>query len=222
MQELINTESTYVSVIDKQTDIVFICFNGLTGTDIAGVHPFQLTEFKSVSKLYTTIFVVDKTMSWGNKVDWDAVRAATQPFVEGKTSISLGLSMGGFNAIVSSSILKVNKVISFNSQYSIHRFIAPDKEYNSYANKIRHWKFKTFDNSFDNNIKYYVFLSEGSAVDKLAISKYPDFCHVFNFGDRYEHNIPAALKKEERMQELFDLVVSDELDKISQYVDKVI
>jgi hypothetical protein len=222
MQELLNTETVYVTAIDKQTDIVFICFNGLTGTDIDGVHPFQLTEFKSVSKLYTTIFIVDKTMSWGNHVDWDMVKTAIQPVVEGKTTISVGLSMGGFNAIVSSSILNVDKVISFNSQYSIHKLIAPDKEYNDYANKIRHWNFKTFDYSFTNNTKYYMFVSEGSAVDKLAISKYPDFCHVFNFGDKYEHNIPAALKREERLQDLFNLVIANDLYRINEYVDKVI
>ena len=111
---------------------------------------------------------------------------------------------------------------SFNSQYSIHKLIAPDKEYNDYANKIRHWKFKTFDYSFTNNTKYYMFVSEGSEIDKLAISKYPDFCHVFNFGDKYEHNIPAALKREERLQDLFDLVVANDLYKINEYVDKVI
>jgi len=201
MQVLFESKTTYISFIDMNTKIVFICFNGL------GNQELKTLDFYSLSKTYSVIFVTDKTSSWGNSLDWENCSKVINKIIDGKTAYSIGVSMGGTNSILSSNYLNTQYVIAFNPQFTVYPEIVPNSEYLSYANKINNWIHKTIEDSFTNSQTYYLFVSTHDINDTLFINKYPEY--VFDCGSGYGHNLAFDLKNAGLLDTLLSILTSD-------------
>jgi len=200
MQILFESETTYISFIDMNTEIVFICFNGL------GNQELKTLDFYSLSKTYSIIFVTDKTSSWGNNLDWKNCSKIINKIIDGKTAYSIGVSMGGTNSILSSNYLNTQYVIAFNPQFTVYPEIVPNSEYLPHANKINNWIHKTIEESFLNNKIYYLFVSTYDINDTLFVDKYPNY--VFDCGPKYGHNLAFDLKKAGMLDGLLSVLTS--------------
>ena len=218
MEILYDSPTTRISVINRNTYDVYLSFNGLTGDNITSDEMLEITdEFKSLSKDRTTFFIADKTMSWGNNVEWEKAVEVLQPYFEGKTVTAVGLSMGGSNAILSTQFFKINKVIAFNPQYSVYPDFYPESEYVAWSEKIETWRFKTIYSGFTPNTIYFLFWSTVHRLDTLYRNLFPNYANNFDFEHRYGHNIAGDLKKDGRLTELFELCKTNRVDLIHEF-----
>ena len=217
-QVLYDSETTRVSVINRNTYDIYITFNGLTGINITDRLTEVMDEFKSLAKDRTTFFIADKTMSWGNNIEWEKVAEVLAPYLYQKASVTtVGLSMGGSNAILATQFFRVDKVIAFNPQYTIYPEFYPETEYKEWADRITNWRFKTIHSGFNNDTVYFLFWSSIHKPDTLFRGLFPRYSDMFDFEDRYGHNIAGDLKKDERLQELFDLCVGNRVDMLHEF-----
>lgn len=211
LEVLLDNDTTRIHFIDSKTDKVFICFNSL------GMNDPSTLDFYSLSKKYTMFFITDKTSSWGNHLDWDAISEIINPKIDGKTSYSIGVSMGGSNSVISSNYLNTQYAVSFNPQFSIHPDVVPEGyEYLKYATDIQEWKHKTIEDSFLNKKTFYTFISTHDINDTLFVHKYPQ--HVFDCGDEYGHNLAFDLKSAGLLGGLLGIIVEGP-KAISKYIN---
>jgi hypothetical protein len=212
------TDYTRISIVDRGTNNVYIIFNGLNGTvqnngDFA-VDETIATDFYSLSKNTTSIFITDKKMSWGNSIEWQLVKDIVNPIIHNKNSTIVGLSMGGTNAILSSQFLDANNMLLINPQFTIHPGIFPDNEWSDWANSIDTWNFLTVESGFHNKINTYLLLSTGIEQDIKFINAFPKHYKIVKFDKHYTHNIALDLKNQNRLSILFDAVANDDLNKL--------
>lgn len=216
---LLETAYTKISIVDKNTDTIYIVFNGLNGNpnyiDNINIDEKVDTDFYSLTDRATTIFVTDKKMSWGNYLEWDLIQKFINPIIKNKKSIIVGLSMGGTNAILSSQFLNADKLLAMNPQFSIHPLIYPDNDWSEWANLITDWKFPTIETGFYNKTKTYLLLASQEAPDFKFKNIFPKHYNLFEFGKPYGHNIALDLKRQSRLTMLFDAVKTDNIDKIN-------
>ena len=101
----------------------------------AGTKYIQNEEFFNLTKKYNVLFIKDITRSWFNNVDAKLIKRN----ISKKICYAIGHSMGGFNAIIFSTLHNVQKVIAFSPQFSIHPNITKDKTFrnDSYDAKAR-------------------------------------------------------------------------------------
>lgn len=217
MRPLLDVTYTRVTMIDMGTEDVYIIFNGLTGVGYA--LESEATDFYSLSKTRTTIFITDKSMSWGNNLDWDRITEVVNPHILNKKVTLLGLSMGGTNAIICSQFIKANTVIAFNPQYSVYPEFFNEPEYGGWTKNITEWKFKTIHKSFRSDIDYFVFMSRGHDQDTWFLKLFPKDIYMYDFGYEYGHNIALEIKNEGRMYDLFDLVDNKNLSGIEDFIN---
>ena len=217
MEILYDSPTTRVLIVDNGTEDVFISFNGLTGEHIKDDYAEVVVEFKSLAKTHTTIFVADKTMSWGNNVDWEEIAGVINPLIRNRNAIAVGLSMGGSNAILASSFISVKKVLAFNPQFTIYPEFHAQTTYMTEAKLIKNWRFKTIYDGFNKHTQYIICWSTKEKSDTYFLGLFPNYITNINFGDRYGHNLAGELKSEGRLQELFDLVLKDDIDGLISF-----
>ena len=82
----------------------------------AGTKHIQNEEFFNLTKKHNVLFIRDITRSWFNNVDAKLIKKN----ISKKLCYAIGHSMGGFNAIIFSTLHNVQKVIAFSPQFSIH------------------------------------------------------------------------------------------------------
>ncbi len=211
LEVLLDNDTTRISFINNNTDTVFVCFNSL-----GIINPDEL-DFYSLSKYFSILFVTDKTSSWGNHLDWESVSKIVNPIIDGKTSYSIGVSMGGSNSIISSNYINTQYVVAFNPQFTIYPGIAPeDSEYLVHAESIKEWKHKTIEDSFLNKKTFYTFISRNDVNDFLFVDKYPK--HVFDCGYGYGHNLAFDLKNAGLLGGLLGIIVEGP-KAISKYIN---
>jgi esterase/lipase len=115
---------------------------------------------------YNGIFVRDTSRSWFNNIDIKLLKKN----IEEKINFAIGYSMGGFNAIIFSSLFKVKRVIALSPQFSIHPEISGDKDFVNYAARIKNWKYPQL--KFSNDTKYLLIFGD-SDKEKYHASLMP-------------------------------------------------
>jgi hypothetical protein len=160
---------TKVVINEKENSpLTLISFTGLEG----GTGGIVNKEFFNLTKDYTTIFVEEKR-SWYNRVNSQKI-IDTIPF--STEVITIGNSMGAFNATIFSNFYPVSKVIAFATQYSIHPKLVPwDKRYRVWANKITDWKIKHL---IFNNFTQYYFISGDADIEISHLNMIPDLDNI--------------------------------------------
>jgi len=132
-----------------------------------GTKYIQQEEFFNLTKKYNIIFIRDITRSWFNNLDIKLIKK----FINKKRiNFAIGYSMGGFNAIIFSTLFKVRKVIAFSPQFSIHPKISKDKSFLNYASRIKEWKYPQL--KFSENTDYLLIFGD-SPLEKYHASLMP-------------------------------------------------
>jgi len=142
----------------------FIAFSSIGG----GTKYIQSEEFYNLTKKYNGIFVRDTSRSWFNHIDIKLLKKN----IRGKVDFVIGYSMGGFNAIIFSSLFKVKKAIALSPQFSIHPEISEDKDFINYAARIKNWKYS-----------------------QLKFSNYTNYLLVFGDSDKEKYHASLMPKK---------------------------
>ena len=132
-----------------------------------GTKYIQHEEFFNLTKKYNVFFIRDITRSWFNNVDIKLIKKFLN---KKKINFAIGYSMGGFNAIIFSTLFKVRKVIAFSPQFSIHPKISKDKSFLNYASRIKEWKYPQL--KFSENTDYLLIFGD-SSLEKYHASLIP-------------------------------------------------
>ena len=122
---LVDDEFLRIIVVPNTGDTATLCFSGV-GHSFGGID-VQSPEFYKCSDRATSIFIIDKKRSWGNKIDFNFAIDTIKPFIEGKVVNSIGNSMGGFLSILVTRFIDVSAVIAFSPQYSVCKSIIPSE-----------------------------------------------------------------------------------------------
>jgi hypothetical protein len=122
-----------------------------------GTKYIQDEEFFNLTKKYNVFFIRDITRSWLNNVDIKLIKKFLN---KRRINFAIGYSMGGFNAIIFSTLFKVRKVIAFSPQFSIHPKISKDKSFLNYASRIKEWKYPQL--KFSENTDYLLIFGDSS------------------------------------------------------------
>jgi hypothetical protein len=132
-----------------------------------GTKYIQHEEFFNLTKKYNIFFIRDITRSWLNNVDIKLIKKFLN---KRRINFAIGYSMGGFNAIIFSTLFKVRKVIAFSPQFSIHPKISKDKSFLNYALRIKEWKYPQL--KFSENTDYLLIFGD-SSLEKYHASLMP-------------------------------------------------
>jgi hypothetical protein len=171
---------------------VFLCFTGVGG----GVGGVQMEEFVGSTRLpgYFAVYITDKKRSWFN---WDVapVLEVLRPYIEGKSVITIGNSMGGFGAIWMAGVLgNAHACLSFAPQYSVHPEIVPaEKRWWNYREAIRDWRVPSLMHAFAPATRFWTF---NGGRDAEHWSKFPQGENLSHFLTRDAgHDVARTLKE---------------------------
>ena len=174
----------------KKTGLVFSSIG-------SGTKYIQNEEFFHLTKKYNIFFIRDITRSWLNNVD---IKLIKKNLNKRKIDFTIGYSMGGFNAIIFSTLYKVKKVIAFSPQFSIHPKISKDKTFLNYASRIKEWKYPQL--KFSENTDYFLIFGDNS-LEKYHGSLVPKKKNIkIIYIKNSDHEVIKKLKRSRKMYKL--------------------
>jgi hypothetical protein len=189
-----------ISMIDGDTDIVTVSMSSTppVGSDFA---PEQFRRL--ASEQGKAIFLIDKTSSYGNRLDWPAIIELLTPHLQGKTVRTIGACMGGFLAAVLSKFFKVKHAVMLVPTYGVTEEHFPPKDYEGdrfdwfldlYTHKIDVFHIPSLEGYFQDETTYYVFNGD-NPMDQMQAEYFPQQENVimFDFGSDYGHSLPGDL-----------------------------
>lgn len=179
------------------SDTVILSFTGIGHA--MGQANVQKIEFMGSLSLNdpTLIFVIDKTRSWGNSLDFGLLVSLVKKYSINKKIFCIGNSMGAFNAVVFSSFYTVEVCLGFVPQYSVSKDVVKKEDrWRSYTDKIRDFKFKELSEEFFCNETRYFFYSGSHYKERRHWSRFPNKSNIYNMvveGER--HDVASTFKK---------------------------
>lgn len=203
MKDIVTLDETdlwRISMVDGDTDIVTI---SISSSPRIG-QEFANEEFiGTASKHGKAIFIIDKTNSFGNSLNWPFITTLIYPHLEGKTVRAIGFCMGGFLAIVMSKFFKMDSVVAITPQYSAANEYLPPEDYSGdrflwfrelYTDRIPDFKIPSLDGYFQDRTQYYI-MNSSFNLDQWQIQYFPEQSnvHIFEFGNDYDHGLPGQL-----------------------------
>ena len=163
-----------------------------------GTKYIQNEEFFALTKKYNIYFIRDITRSWFNNID---IKLIKKNLNKKKIEFAIGYSMGGFNAIIFSTLYKVRKVIAFSPQFSIHPKISKSKSFLNYASRIKEWKYPQL--KFSKNTDYLLIFGD-SSEEKYHASLFPKKKIKIIFIKNCNHETLKKIKKTGRMYKIIN------------------
>lgn len=191
---LYEDEHLKITYLEGEGEFCMVTFVGV-GLGQGGVD-IQNEEFKKLdSNLGPQIFVFDKNRTWGNAIDFQKIVDTVKPICENRRVITLGLSMGGFLAVVASRYLSPEACIAFVPQYSMHPQIMPgERRWAAYARNIKNWNIPSLDAYFEDSTQYYIFFT-ADPMERQHLLKFPDQENIQTYVVRSSgHNVGQAMK----------------------------
>ena len=159
----------------------------------AGTKYVQNEEFFNLTKKYNVLFIRDITRSWFNNVDVKLIKRN----ISKKLCYAIGHSMGGFNAIIFSTLHNVQKVIAFSPQFSIHPNITKDTTFRNHALRIKDWKYPKLE--FSKNTDYLLIFGDDNK-EKYHASLIPKQKNIkITYIKNCDHNTAKKLKKQKEL-----------------------
>jgi hypothetical protein len=210
MTVLEDSEFLKISYIEKDSDYVVVSFSS-TPPDDTEPHEQFITTL--TDKRVTGIYVVDKTSSYGNKIDWQRIVNAVNGIANGRKVVAIGYCMGGTLAVALTKYMPVSYVLAITPQYSIHPYILPkDSFLNRWANQIDDWKMPSLE-GFINNLTNYVIVSTNNYDDSFQDKLFPvqDNVRKIIF-DTDRHDLPKVIG-DDLEEFMFDLIKSNKIKK---------
>ena len=163
----------------------------------------QQNEFFDLTNKYNVLFVKDITRSWFNNIEIKYFKSYLK-----KNINSIGFSMGGFNAIIFSSLYPVDKVIAFSPQFSIHPNISKDKTFINFAALIKKWKFPQL--RFSKKTKYLLIFGD-SENEKYHMKMIPKMKNIkILIIKNCDHKTALYLKKKNKLKKIISTFFDEE------------
>jgi alpha-beta hydrolase superfamily lysophospholipase len=163
-----------------------------------GVRFVQNEEFFNLKKKYNVFFIRDITRSWFNNVDIKLIKKN----VNKKNCYAIGHSMGGFNAIIFSTLYDVRKVIAFSPQFSIHPNITKDPTFMNYSLRIKEWRYPKLE--FSKNTDYLLIFGD-DAKEKYHASLIPKQKNIkIIYIKDCDHNTAKKLKRQKKLYKIIN------------------
>lgn len=134
--------------VQGETNELVVCFSSV-GTERTVMPPFEYVGTSTAQGRHG-LFISDIGRSWMNS-DQQAEIVTEQVkkiiSTHGITSVTaMGLSMGGFNALIAPRLFKVDRVIAFSPQYSVHpKYVPEETRWRFWRRKIDTWQFETVE-----------------------------------------------------------------------------
>jgi hypothetical protein len=187
-----------VSIIEKEdSKIVNLAFSS---ADLK-YHGMGLLkpEFIKSAKFTTTIFIVDKKISFGNNVDFNLLQRIIFPYTKDKTINAVGSSMGAYNAIIASNFIDISTIVAFVPMFSPSPKVIPgETRWLHFIDKVKTLHFESLEKQFNNKSKYYI-IAGFSGLDQKQLCKMPkkSNIHKIYFKNQYfHHDVAGILNKE--------------------------
>ena len=160
-----------ISYLDaSNSNRCLIAFTGV-GHAMGGVD-VQREEFFSQHALGMVVWVTDKRRSWGNNLKVEAISSAIQNLIAKREVFFVGNSMGGFLAILFSSILNAKRVMAFVPQFSVSPNIVPcERRWMNYRSEIKKFVYEDLSQSFNANTEYALLMGSG-AYEEVHYQKF--------------------------------------------------
>ena len=197
-----------ISYLDaSNSNRCLIAFTGV-GHAMGGVD-VQREEFFSQHALGMVVWVTDKRRSWGNNLKVEAISSAIQNLIAKREVFFVGNSMGGFLAILFSSILNAKRVMAFVPQFSVSPNIVPcERRWINYRSEIKKFVYEDLSQSFNANTEYALLMGSG-AYEEVHYQKFSKFSnrpnvHMLKFTD-VGHNVADYLKELNVLNECIDI-----------------
>lgn len=156
---------------------VFICFTGVKQA-LGGIGSEEFVGSTAVPG-HSAIFVHDLQRSWYNRFSREKLIEILLPAVAGKRVTTIGNSMGGFGAILISSIIPVQTVIAFAPQFSVHPEIVPyEKRWREFTSEISHFRYASLAEAFANGANIYTINGDADEMHWLQFPQRSNCEHV--------------------------------------------
>ncbi len=192
-----------VTVEDGEAAVLVVSFTGVEQRMGMPTEEFKNTLAELNVKM---AFVTDKTKTWYNNIDGvNYIKANVDKIIEkqniGTKVIFLGLSMGGFGAILFSSMCACDKVVAFSPQIDIDPKLTTnwDMRYKKHVNHLDKFIHPTVRGCFSDSIIYDIVCGE-DVTDQLHLEKIPNKANINKtIIAGAKHNIPLYLKENNQL-----------------------
>lgn len=208
-------EDTFLRVtfIDRGSkDRLLICFTdaglemGHVGKAISHAYKFPEQFTRTTEHLNcSAVYVTDKTASWGNHISFEQIAKIIAEQAVNKKITILGVSMGGFNAVVASNYLPASLCLSFCPQFSISPKVMPQEHrYDSFVQAIKEFQIPSLDGQFNDTCVYYTF-NGSQGADRYHWEKFPVLknAHHYVF-PHIDHRVAKELRNRDVLIELIE------------------
>lgn len=180
---------------DQESNSILLSFTGI-GHAMGGLN-VQKPEFFGVGRSFDNIiFITDKTRSWGNRLNFNIVKEFIGPLIEKRKIYSIGNSMGGFNALVSTRYISTDICIAFAPQYSVKPSIVPwETRWKEYTSNIDIFIFENVGECINDTTKYFIFTG-GKGQDFRHAKLFPIMKNVNHYSfPSFDHDVAMGLKE---------------------------
>lgn len=181
-----------------KSDKLVVCFSGI-GKDVASCPPYEFARAATGDGDHNVIFVADPNRTWLNGPSLlDRIRDEIDVFKDACGAarvIAMGHSMGGFSALVAPSITRIDEVLAFAPQISVHPDIVPDEtRWAVYRERITHFEIKSAADHFRDGTAYTIINGRHSreAPQRDLVPQLGNLRHYII--PRTHHNVPQRLK----------------------------
>ena len=196
---------------DHKSNSILLSFTGI-GHAMGGLN-VQKPEFFGTGRSFDNIiFITDKTRSWGNQLDFDIIKDAIAPLTETRKIYSIGNSMGGFNAIISTGYIATDVCVAFVPQYSVNPSIVPwERRWKKYTSNIENFRFESVSEHMNETTNYFIFTG-GRGPDQRHAKLFPVNGNIRHYSfPSIAHEVARTLKE----MDALDAVVQSCFDRAS-------
>ncbi|MFY0621447.1 MAG: hypothetical protein JXQ89_07110 [Pelagimonas sp.] len=194
------------------SDTLVVCFSGI-GTDPEQSPPYEFARSATQNGQHNTLFIADPNRTWLNGPglldqicdEVDHFRAA----VGARQVISVGHSMGGFSALALPGFVKVDTVLAFAPQLSVHPEVVPDEtHWMVYRDRIQDYRIRSIEDHLNSDTRYIV-LHGRHGREAPQRDRFPRRDNLRHFiMPHTHHNVPQRLKKEGVLDTVFEQAIS--------------
>lgn len=180
---------------DTKSGSVLLSFTGI-GHGMGGIN-VQKPEFFGAGRSFdNVIFITDTTRSWGNALDFEQIKDVISRYIGDRKVFSIGNSMGGFNAIISSHYIPTAACIAFVPQFSVSPSVVPwEKRWKGYTSQIKDFRFDSAADYMNAATKYYLFSgNQGADLEQAKLFPVRDNINHYAIHD-VGHNVAIFLKE---------------------------
>lgn len=194
-----NQDFRIESVESQQSDLAIVVFAGI-GPSLDGVPVAEFSRSLQSTGLHlTTYFVIDKSRTWYNH-SFDLLRHELRNLLDGIPNLTIGNSMGGFAAILFSTILpNCLGTVAFVPQYSVHPFVAPNEHrWDELIAGIKNWNHANCVYTGSNSPKQLLLFGSRDLADLRQLKSfmnYRDAQMSLLICDGFEHNLASELNR---------------------------